>query len=429
MHGIHPVLDAGWLPLAFSISYGFHGGTAACLFLAGTSGSPESGLRLDFYWQIYPYTIIAFLLIVLLIVLLNYFTIPRLGDFPTTTEFPRVSVLIPARNEEANIRACVESLLRQDYPDFEVLVMNDDSSDQTGAILQEIAQGNARLQVIEGSPLPPGWLGKHWADHQLAQKATGELILFTDADTRHATRILRQSVSALLACQADLLTAFPLQEMHTWGERLTVPILSFSVFGFFPIVIAEKLRLSRLSVTIGQFMLFRRSAFEAIGGYATVRTSPADDVMLGRKIIARGFRWKMVDGTDQVSCRMYQDFSSAVEGFTKNLFTIFEYRILLYCISWFWISVSFLLPPVALVSPALSAFLNFPASLATIAVCEALLIFTLSYYRLRTPMYLVPLYPLGVLVFVWLAFRSLIHTLLGYRSWKGRKLPPPVLRL
>lgn len=386
-------------------------------------------MNLDLYFQIYPYTIIAFLLIGLLIVLLNYFTIPRFGDFPAATDFPRVSVLIPARNEEANIRACVESFLRQDYPDFEVLVLDDDSSDRTGAILKEIARGQSRLQVVEGTPLPPGWLGKHWADHQLSQRATGDLILFTDADTRHASNTLRESVSALIAQQADLITAFPREEMHTWGERLTIPILSFSVFAFFPIVIAEKLGLSRLSVTIGQFMLFRRLAFDAIGGYAAVRTSPVDDVLLGRNIVTHGFRWKLVDGTAHVSCRMYQDFSSAVEGFTKNLFAFFDYRILLYCIGWFWIAVSFLLPPVALVSTTLSVFLNFPTSLATIAVCEAILIFTFSYHRFRTPRYLIPLYPLSLLVFVWLAIRSLIHTLLGYRSWKGRKLPPPVLRL
>ena len=386
-------------------------------------------MSLDLYSQIYPYTIIAFLLIQLLIVLLNYFTIPRLGDFPPAAEFPHVSVLIPARNEEANIRACVESLLRQDYPRFEVLVLDDDSSDRTGVILKEIARGKSRLQVVEGTPLPPGWLGKHWADHQLVQKATSDLILFTDADTWHAPTTLRESVSALIAQQADLLTAFPREEMYTWSERLTVPILSFSVFGFFPIVLAEKLGLSRLSVTIGQFMLFRRHAFEAIGGYAAVRTSPVDDVLLGRNIVTHGFCWRLVDGTAHVSCRMYQDFSSAVEGFTKNLFAFFDYRILLYCIGWFWIAVSFLLPLVVLISPTISLFLNFPTSLAMIAICEAGLIFTLSYHRLRTPMYLIPLYPLSLLVFVWLAIRSLIHTLLGYRSWKGRKLPPPVIRL
>jgi chlorobactene glucosyltransferase len=284
------------------------------------------------------------------------------------------------------------------------------------------------LRVIHGEPLPAGWLGKHWANHQLAQSATGDLLLFTDADTRHSPKTLREAVSALLARRLDLLTAFPREEMLTWGERLTVPILSFSIFCFFPMLLATKLRLPALTVTIGQFMLFRRPVFEAIGGYAAVRGDVVDDVMLGRRTVAMGFTWQLMDGTRHISCRMYSDFSSAWEGFTKNLFALFDYRVLLYSLGWFWIGVSFLLPPLALVSPALGRLWNMPPQMALIAVSQALAIFALAYYRFRFPMYLVLLYPLNMLIFLLLAGRSLLHTVLGYSSWKGRDLPPPTLR-
>ena len=386
-------------------------------------------MTLEYYWQTFPYTIVLFLLVVLSIVLLNYLTIPRLGDHPLLSELPQISVLIPARNEEANIKACVESLLKQDYPGFEVLVLDDHSTDRTRLILEEISQRESRLTVVNGEPLPDGWLGKHWANHQLARRATGELILFTDADTRHAPDTLRDSVSALVARRADLLTAFPHQEMLTWGEKLTVPILSFSVLCFFPMLVAKTLRLPALSVTIGQFMLFRRQAFEAIGGYARVRGEVVDDVMLGRNTVRHGFTWQPVDGTCHISCRMYRDFASAREGFTKNLFALFDYHTLLYIIGWSWIGVSFLLPPVTLLFPAIGEFMNFPPGLAAVAILEALFIFALAYHRLRFPMFLVLLYPLSMSMFVLLAFRSLIHTFLGYGNWKGRQLPPPALRL
>ncbi|MEP6896024.1 MAG: glycosyltransferase family 2 protein, partial [Chloroflexota bacterium] len=246
---------------------------------------------MDIYWHLYPYTIFGFLTIGSLIAVLNYFSIPSLGDFPAAQNFPRVSILIPARNEEVNIKACIGSLLEQNYPDFEVVALDDSSTDGTSAILEELAQHDARLQVFHGKSLPSGWLGKHWACHQLSQQATGKLILFTDADTRHAPNTLHDSVSALLDQHADLVTAFPREEMLTWGERFTVPILSFSIFCFFPILLAEKLRLPSLSVTIGQFMLFRRSAFDAIGGYEAVRSDLVDDIRLGRNIIRHGFRW------------------------------------------------------------------------------------------------------------------------------------------
>jgi chlorobactene glucosyltransferase len=352
-----------------------------------------------------------------------------MGAFPLPAKFPRVSVLIPARNEEANIRACVESLLMQRYPDFEVLVLNDASSDRTALILDEISRHATRLRVLNGQPLPDGWLGKHWASHQLSQEATGELLLFTDADTRHAPDCLHASVSALVAEGADLLTAVPCEEMLTWGERLTVPILSFSVFCFFPIFLAEKLRLPALSVTIGQFMLFRRTAFEAIGGYEAVRSSLVDDLMLGRNIVNRGYRWKLVDGTRHISCRMYRNFAEAVAGFTKNLFAVFDYHIVLYGVGWFWIAVSFLLPPAVTFSNTLAQRLNFPRSLAAIAVLEALLMFGLAYRRSRVPVFLAALYPVNMLMFAWLATRSFIYNLMGYSAWKGRSLPRPVIRL
>jgi len=360
---------------------------------------------------------------------LNYFSIPGLGDFQLAQQFPRVSVLIPARNEEINIKTCVESLLAQNYFDFEVIVLDDHSTDQTRVILEEIAQQAPRLRVLYGEPLPSGWLGKHWACHQLSQQATGELILFTDADTRHVPNTLRDTVSALIDQDVDLLTAFPHEEMLSWGERLTVPILSFSLFCFFPILLVEKLRLSSPSVTIGQFMLFRRSAFDVIGGYETIRAELVDDVVLGRNIVNQGFRWKLLDATGHVSCRMYQNFSDAVEGFTKNLYSFFGHHFLLYCLGWAWISISFFAPLIALIEIILSVPVNFPVPIAGLAIFEALLMFTLAYRRFRFPAYLVMLYPLSMFIFVLLAFRSLIYSLLGYGSWKGRELAPPAFKL
>jgi len=383
---------------------------------------------LDYYWQIFPYTIIGFLSVSLAIAILNYFSIRGFDDFPTAQNFPRVSILLPARNEEANIKDCVESLLAQNYPDFEVLALNDNSTDQTRAILEQMSRQPSSLKIHDGEALPPGWLGKHWACHQLSQKATGELLLFTDADTRHGPNALRDSVSALIAQNANLVTAFPCEEMLTWGERLTVPILGFSIFCFFPIFLAENLRLPVFSVTIGQFMLFRRSAFDAIGGYEAIRSHSVDDIKLGHNIITQGFRWKLMNGTHHITCRMYHNFSEALDGFTKNIFAVFNHHILLYCIGWLWIAVSFLVPAFVLFK---SFFMptGFPVSIAIVAVIEAVLMVGLAYYRFRTPAYLVLLYPLSLFIFTWIAFRSLIYSLTGYGTWKGRDIAPPGFKL
>ena len=374
-----------------------------------------------------PQVIVVFLLFGLLTALSNYFSIRRFDQYPPARIFPRVSVLIPARNEAGNIEACVRSLLEQDYPDFEVIVLDDHSEDETPLILNRLARTSQRLRVLDGRPLPAGWLGKHWACHQLAQAATGELLLFTDADTRHAPDMLRDSVSALLAERADLVTAFPREDAVTWGEKLIIPVIGFGIFSFLPVTLVRWLRWAGLSVTIGQFMLFRRAAFDAIGGYEAVRNHLVDDVMLGRRIIQHGFTWRLMDGTRHVSCRMYRSFWEAVDGFTKNIFAFFDYRLSLFVIAWAWMAVVFLAPPFVVAAHAVNLPLeSYPYPLACLAVIESLAMWSLAYDRFRVPLYLVFFYPVSFGLFVLIAFRSLVYTLLGQSTWKGRELAPPV---
>ncbi len=378
------------------------------------------------YLEHQPQVIIVFLALGLLTALSNFLSIHRFDQYPRASVFPRVSVLIPARNEAANIEACVRSLLDQDYPDFEVIVLDDHSEDETRLILSRLARTSNRLRVLDGHPLPENWLGKHWACHQLAQAASGELLLFTDADTRHAPAMLRDSVSALLAERADLVTAFPCEEAVTWGEKLIIPVIGFGIFSFLPVTLARWLGWSGLSVTIGQFMLFRRAAFEAIGGYEAVRNHLVDDVMLGRRILQHGFTWRLMDGTRHVSCRMYRSFWQAVDGFTKNIFAFFDYRLSLFVIAWAWMAVVFLAPAFVIAARLLDfPFLPYPPSLAWAAVFESLLLWGLAYQRFRFPLYLVFLYPLSFGLFVLIALRSLVFTLLGQSTWKGRDLTRP----
>jgi chlorobactene glucosyltransferase len=385
----------------------------------------------DFYWQIHPYTVVAFLAFCLLTALGNSLFIRRLkGKLSSPIELPFVSILVPARNEELNIATCVRSLLAQDYPSFELIVLDDQSTDATPAILDEIQKKDPRLTVLSGGSLPAGWLGKHWACSQLAGAAVGELLLFTDADTWHEAQALRESVAVLLEERADLLTAFPHEQVITWGEKLTVPILGFTPFAFVPVFLTRWWPQTRLSLTIGQFMLFRRTAYDAAGGHAAVRSHPVDDVMLGRRVIERGLKWILVDGTEHIHCRMYRSFGSAVAGFTRTLFAFFDYHILLYLLAWFWIGCIFLEPLFVLLLAGLGIQLGyFPVSLAWTAVLEAILLFFLIYWRFRFPVALAGLYPVSISLFVWLALRSLLFAWLGSRSWKDRRMPRPTFRL
>ncbi len=380
-------------------------------------------------WFSHQFSLTVFLGILLLIAMSNLGALRRLRKDAAPSATPRVSILIPTRNEEETVAAAVRSLLAQDYPDFEVLVLDDNSTDGTEKQLAALAAEDPRLRVLKGAPLPEGWLGKHWACHQLAQAADGDLLLFTDADTRHRPETLRAAVAELLDRRADLLTAFVRQEVVTWGERLIVSSAFWCLFTFLPIALAHRVRWPWLSLTNGQLMLFRRAAYEAVGGHTAVRTHPVDDIALGQRVKRAGLRWRIVDAGEFISCRMYPGFRAAVEGFTKNLFAVFDFRLAEYLFVWTWMGLVTWEPLVALGVRALGIPSPFALWPAVLAVVEMTALWGIGMARLRFPLYLALLYPVNLTVFGFVAFRSLFFTITGRATWKGRRLPRQRVRL
>jgi chlorobactene glucosyltransferase len=367
--------------------------------------------------------IAIFLGAALLIAVTNFWFLRRLSSYPEPPRFPSVSVLVPARNEERNIVQCVHSLLAQDYPDYQVIVLDDESTDRTWELLQSLARGDERLKVIKGKPLPEGWIGKHWACHQLAEAAGGELLLFTDADTRHHPYALRDAVSALLYEDADLLTAIPREETRTFGERIIVPIIPWAVFSLLPVGLCHALRLPVLSLTIGQFMLFRKQAYEKIGGHAAVRKHAVDDVILGRLIKAHRMNWRMADAADRVSCRMYWNFREAYEGFTKNVFAAFDYALVPFFLTYFLFAVVFWFPILSFIGGALGLVqLGSAAGFNFLAIMFAVFTWGISYWRSGIPVYFAIMYPVTIAIIFWIALRSMIFAITGKATWKDRTL-------
>jgi chlorobactene glucosyltransferase len=281
------------------------------------------------------------------------------------------------------------------------------------------------VRVLQGEPLPLGWLGKHWACHQLAQAAAGELLLFVDADTRHAPQALAHAVAALQAEQADLISVFPRQEVGSWLERLVVPIMQWSLSSFLPLDLAYRARRPQLAAASGQFMLFRRGAYELVGGHAAVRQNVVDDMALTRALGVRGLRWRLLDGDPYVRCRMYRSFRQVYDGFSKNLFALFGYNIPLFLFIWLWLLMVFWEPLVVFTLGALGSVGPQNVILAAWAVVLSLLLWGFTYWRFGFPLYLTLLYPLTVLLTVVIALRSMVLTLLGRATWKGRRLARP----
>jgi chlorobactene glucosyltransferase len=369
--------------------------------------------------------LIFFQALVLLVILSNVRFLRNARRHAPPIVFPRVAILVPARNEEKNIASCIRSLLAQDYPSFEVVALDDQSSDATGAILEQIARTNPQLQVLRGSPPPEGYVGKNWACVQLAQQAQADLLLFTDADTLHRPDALRTIVTALIGEKADLLTGFPHQEVSSWGERLLVPFFSWAFLCFNPILLAYKFRLPWLSNAVGQMMLFRREAYQVIGGHAQVSSSITEDLVLARRIKAAGLRWRVLHITDLISCHMYGGSREAFDGFSKNLFAAFDFRFLTYSFAFLWLAVMFWEPLIVL---ALWFLGRAPeASPEQLAVCIGLsvLVWLIPYAELGVPIGLAVLYPVTILAIEAVAVRSVRLSLAGSLTWKGRTLAAP----
>ena len=376
----------------------------------------------DYFTHALILHLIIFQAILLLIILSNAWLLHHSRRHAPPAVFPKVSLLVPARDEEENIAGCIRSLLAQDYPDFEVLALDDGSGDRTRSILEQIAATETKLKVLAGSPPPEGGLGKNWACAQLAEQARGELLFFTDADTLHQPHMLRLSVATLLGEGADLLTGFPRQELRSWGERLLVPFFSWAIYCFTPLGLAYRLRLPILSNAVGQMMLFRAEAYRAIGGHARAGSSIIDDLVLAQRIKAAGRRWRVMQVTDLITCRMYRGSRAALDGFAKNLFAAFDFALLRFLFVFAWLAVMFWEPLVILRLWAGGAAPQ--AQPVELAVCIglSLLVWLIPYAELGLPVYLGLLYPFTLLATEAAAFRSLRLSLAGRLTWKGRKL-------
>lgn len=366
--------------------------------------------------------IIIFLAILLVTSLSNLFYIYNPARRCCFGETPFVSVLIPARNEEENITACICSLLAQDYPCFEVIVLDDNSADRTAEILSSFH--DPRLQCRKGKPLPSGWAGKPWACHQLSGFAKGDYLLFTDADTTHQRTALSCTIAAVQRSGADFASLMPRQVFGTIMEKLIVPVIYWAIFFYLPLFLAYRLPLPFLSAAVGQCILFSRVAYEKCGGHASVKDSIDDDLALARRVKSMRIKWLLMNGKDLLACRMYRGSKQVWDGFGKNLFSITGYRILPHLFIWLWTFLVFVEPIVRLIVHLFNPALMSPdlAFRATVASILALILWLVMLAKFGLPLYLAFLYPVAVFLTTVVALRSMALHLFGRASWKDRSL-------
>jgi hypothetical protein len=240
--------------------------------------------------------------------------------------WPKVSIVIAARNEGRTIGAAVPTMLQLDYPDLELIAVNDRSEDDTGAVLDRLAAADSRLRVEHIRELPPGWIGKTHAMHHGAARAGGEWILFTDADIHFQPEALRRAIAGAEAGRLDLLAAVP--QLNEHGHLLGICVNAFSflfTLGIRPWRIPDPH--SAAHGAVGAFTLVRTAKYRAFGGHAPVRLRPDDDIKLGKLFKTRGARCELLHGAGMLSVSWYATVGGMIRGLTKNSFAGADYRV------------------------------------------------------------------------------------------------------
>ncbi len=336
---------------------------------------------------------------------------------------PRVSIIVPARNEEEAIEQALRTLLALDYDNYEVIAVNDRSTDRTGAIMEKLAADAPRLQVIHHTELPPGWLGKTHAMWTAARHATGEWILFTDADVLFKPDSLRRAVAYAEAEPADHVVLFPQMIMKRPGEYMMIAFFqTMFMFGHRPWKVADPSTDDHMGV--GAFNLVRRRVYEAVGTYQALRMEVLDDMKLGKVVKNAGFAQRNVFGGDLISIRWAHGAWGVVNNLTKNFFAVLSFQ--------WWRT---------LLSAFGLAFLNYGPFLGVIfvpgwarvpyaiALGSMALIYLGMSWRSSVPPYYIVLHPVSTTLFIYTLLRSMFLTLWNQGIvWRGTKYPLEELR-
>lgn len=273
--------------------------------------------------------LIAFLIVhtliisTLLVLMTSFFATFRKvkGSTLADQNLPSVSVIIPVRNEEGKVRRCLESIAKQDYPNFEVIVIDDKSTDASGAIIADVAAVNQNFKVVSGRESRQGWLGKCNALDHGYPSATGDWLIFTDADTYHHSNSIRDAISAALEYQVDLISFMPVQELYSLGERVVMPALLSSFLVGDPNNSINDPNSPR-AYAYGQYIGVKKTAYDSFGGHASVKDQILDDISIGKVAKSKGFAVTACDGRPLYTVRMYTSFAELWQGWTKNAFAL-----------------------------------------------------------------------------------------------------------
>jgi glycosyltransferase involved in cell wall biosynthesis len=355
-------------------------------------------------WIIFIFTILQ-----LLVALVNLLYKPSAPEFQ---EEVLVSVLIPARNEEGNIMPLITSLQKQDYQNIEILIFDDQSTDNTAQLVKNAAREDNRIKYFSSGSLPEGWFGKNYACHMLSEKAKGRFLLFLDADVIIGDYAIRDSIASSVNYKLGLLTYFPAQVMVTLAEKITVPNMNYILLSLLPLVLVQKSGNPALAAANGQFMFYNAEVYRKYQPHMALRTSSVEDIESARYLKRNGEKVSCRAAGTNISCRMYSSYSDAVHGFSRNIIMYFGNSYLLAIVFWLVTSVGFV-----------AVYIAFPVSwfifYLTVVVLTRVFVSAASRQPLLQNLILAVPQQISMGIFIYTAFANRFKK---HHLWKGRNI-------
>jgi len=357
------------------------------------------------------YIVTGFTLIQLIIAVINLLTRVKPGKEAPLYD-PLISILIPARNEQENIGNILNDLSGQDYRNLEIIVFNDQSEDNTAEIVSQFHLLDRRIRLINSDELPENWLGKNYACYSLSRAAGGDYLLFLDADVRIGNGIIAGTVAYARRLKLALVSIFPRQEIISFGEMITVPVMNFILLSLLPLILVRKSSYHSLAAANGQFMLFNAHTYRDIDPHLLMRSEKVEDIKIARYLKKTGHSVACLTGNDLVRCRMYKGFREAINGFSKNVTCYFgESRFLS---ALFWLITTFGFIPVSSSMPLMIIFLYIFSYL----VIRILISITSEQKIIFNLLFFIP-QQIALGIMIYRAITSRFNK--GYQ-WKGRSL-------
>ena len=376
---------------------------------------------------IYQYIITAILGIFLINFIINNIVFKNTANYCLPESFkknpPLVSIMIPARNEAENIKRCLRSLLKQDYPNIEILVLDDNSDDGTSISVKKLAEKDKRIRLIAGKPLKKGWLGKCYACWQLSKYAKGKYLIFTDADTLHFENSISSSIGCLISNKLDALSSIPRQIMVTIHERLLIIWVHFGIMALLPLYLINKSRNPLFSTANGQFLLFKKEVYRKIGGHKSIKNKILEDIHISKMVKKHGYKFMVFDGSKNINCRMYRNFKDLIRGFSKFMFAAFDFKLFTMIIVILLITVLFLMPFILL--PVGILFFDWPGIIIDLIVLQIFFLLVMRIIlaiRVKNRVFDAFLHPFSMIYVILICINSVFQTKFGEGVyWKGRR--------